>query len=72
LEVLEKRLRGRGTDKEEAIQKRLAQAKKEMEYYETNHDKKIVNDDENRAFEKVKQWILTEMAGSGNTLHLDN
>jgi len=62
LRILEKRLRGRGTDKEEAIQKRLAQAKKEMEYYETNHDKKIVNDDENRAFEEVKEWILTEIA----------
>ncbi|EHK97999.1 putative Guanylate kinase [Glarea lozoyensis 74030] len=35
LETLEKRLRGRGTEKEESIQKRLAQAKNEIEYSKT-------------------------------------
>jgi hypothetical protein len=44
-EVLEKRLRGRGTDKEESILKRLAQAKLELEFAKTPgvHDKIIVN-----------------------------
>lgn len=44
-EVLEKRLRGRGTDKEESILKRLAQAKLELDYAKTPgvHDKIIVN-----------------------------
>lgn len=44
-EELEKRLRGRGTDKEESILKRLAQAKLELEFSKTPgvHDKIIVN-----------------------------
>lgn len=45
-EELERRLRGRGTEKEEAIQKRLRQAKVELEYSKIPgmHDKIIVND----------------------------
>lgn len=59
LEVLERRLRGRQTDKEEAILKRLAQAKNEMEFAKTGvHDKIVVNDDLDKAYEEVKQWIL--------------
>ena len=44
-EELEKRLRGRGTDKEESILKRLAQAKLELAFAKTPgiHDKIIVN-----------------------------
>jgi len=44
-EELEKRLRGRGTDKEESILKRLAQAKLELDFAKTPgvHDKIIVN-----------------------------
>lgn len=45
-EELERRLRGRGTDKEEDVLKRLAQAKVELEFAKTPgvHDKTIVND----------------------------
>lgn len=45
-EELEKRLRGRGTEKEESIQKRLTQAKVELEYAKVPgiHDRVIVND----------------------------
>lgn len=45
-EELEQRLRGRGTEKEESIQKRLKQAKVELEYSKVPgiHDKIIVND----------------------------
>lgn len=44
-EELEKRLRGRGTDKEEDILKRLAQAKNELAFSKTGvHDKIIVNE----------------------------
>ena len=44
---LEKRLRGRGTENEYNVQKRLNQAKKELEYSKTPgvHDLIIVNDD---------------------------
>jgi hypothetical protein len=45
-EELEKRLRGRGTEKEESILKRLNQAKVELEYSKVPgiHDRIIVND----------------------------
>ncbi|KAF2673712.1 guanylate kinase [Microthyrium microscopicum] len=61
-EELEKRLRGRGTDKEEDIQKRLKQAKTEMEYAETEgvHDKKVVNDDLEKAYKEVEEFCLAE------------
>ena len=51
LESLEARLRGRGTETEEAIQKRTANAKGEMDYSEGegNFDRIIVNDDLDRA-----------------------
>ena len=47
MELLEKRLRDRGTEKEDAIQKRLANARGEMDYgaEEGAFDKTIVNDD---------------------------
>lgn len=59
-EILEQRLRGRATDKEEDIQKRLKQAKVELEYAQTPgaHDKIVVNDDKDRAFEEVERFCL--------------
>jgi guanylate kinase len=44
-EELERRLRGRGTEKEDSIQKRLKQAKVELEYSRVPgvHDRVIVN-----------------------------
>ena len=61
-EILEQRLRGRKTDSEEAVQKRLKQAVKEMEFSKTEgvHDKIVVNDDLERAYEEVRAWILEE------------
>ena len=51
MEVLEQRLRGRATDKEDAILQRLAQAKNELEFAKTPgvHDQIIVNDDLEKA-----------------------
>lgn len=51
MEALERRLRGRGTESEENILKRLANAKGEMEYGqgEGNFDVYLVNDDLNEA-----------------------
>lgn len=59
---MEKRLRGRATDSEDAIQKRLTQAVKEMEYAKVEgvHDKIVVNDDLDRAYEEARKWILQE------------
>jgi guanylate kinase len=61
MEVLEQRLRSRATDKEEAIVKRLKQAEKEMRFAESGeapHDKVVVNDDLDRAYGEVKEWIV--------------
>ncbi|KAK1535083.1 guanylate kinase [Colletotrichum costaricense] len=58
-EVLEKRLRGRGTEKEENIQKRLAQAKLELAYSKTPgvHDLVIVNDDLEKAYKTLEDFV---------------
>ena len=47
LQLLEERLRGRGTEEEESIQKRLGNARAELEYgYEEGQFEKIVINDE--------------------------
>jgi guanylate kinase len=65
MDVLEQRLRSRATDEEEAIQKRLNQAKKEMEFAESGeapHDKVVVNDDLDKAYEEVRKFIIEQPA----------
>lgn len=58
-EELEKRLRGRGTEKEESIQKRLTQAKLELEYSKSPgvHDIIIVNDDLEKAYKELENFV---------------
>ncbi len=62
MEELEKRLRGRGTETEEAVLKRLRNARKEVEYGldEGNFDKIFTNDDLDRTLEEMlcqfQQW----------------
>lgn len=60
LSTLESRLRGRGTEKEESIQKRLLQAKNELEYSKTPgvHDLIIVNDDLETAYKELESFIF--------------
>ena len=70
MEELEKRLRGRGTETEEAIQKRLGNAAKELEYGQQpgNFDRIFVNADLNETFEEMagafRDWypFLNEIA----------
>jgi guanylate kinase len=64
MEVLEQRLRGRATDKEEAILQRLAQAKNELEFAKTPgvHDKIIVNDDLEKAWKEFEAFCVPEKA----------
>lgn len=52
MEELERRLRGRGTDSEEAILTRLAKAEEEMTYA-PEFDYVLVNDDLQRAFDEI-------------------
>ncbi|TGJ83296.1 hypothetical protein E0Z10_g5439 [Xylaria hypoxylon] len=55
IEVPEARRRGRGTENEEDIQKRLMQAQAELKHAETSrvHDAIIVNDEVRKAFQKL-------------------
>jgi guanylate kinase len=64
MEVLEQRLRGRATDKEEAILQRLAQAKNELEFAKTPgvHDQIIVNDDLEKAWKEFEAFCVPEKA----------
>lgn len=58
-EVLEKRLRDRGTESEELLQIRLANAKKEIEFAKTHgkYEYVIVNDDINNAANKLRKIL---------------
>jgi len=62
LETLAKRLRNRGTEKEESIQKRLAQAKLELDYSKSEgvHDLIIENDDLETAYKELEDFIFKE------------
>jgi len=58
-EELERRLRGRGTDSEEVIQLRLHNAKKEVEFAQTQgkYEYTIVNDDLERAANELREIL---------------
>ncbi|KAI7899920.1 guanylate kinase [Cokeromyces recurvatus] len=62
VQVLEERLRGRGTEKEEAILARLSAAKKELEYGATPgaYDHVIINDDLENAYRNLKAAIFVQ------------
>lgn len=59
LEALEERLRGRGTEDEETIQKRLATAKEELKEA-SRYDYAIVNDDVADTAEQIRQIMQAE------------
>lgn len=59
LEELERRLRGRGTESEEAIQKRLNTVKSEMKNAE-NFNYKVINDKVEKAVEEIENIIKNE------------
>lgn len=58
--VLRQRLAGRGTDSEEAIDRRLEVAKQELAAAE-DFDHQIVNDDLSRAAEELEQIVRAEL-----------
>ncbi len=57
-EILEQRLRGRGTDSEESIQKRLEQAKNEIAFAKEFGEKIVVNNELEKAYKEVEEWIV--------------
>lgn len=62
LDDLKQRLEGRGTETPESLKARLEQATKEMEYskQENAHDKIIVNDDLEKAYTELKDFVTQE------------
>lgn len=57
MEVLEQRLRGRGTDSEEAIRERLAKAEWELEYASGKADYELVNDSLEMTFAEAEALV---------------
>ena len=66
IEVLERRLRARGTDREEVIQKRMHNARREMEAA-PSFDCVIVNDDLDRAFAELSQVVASHLDAGGGS-----
>ncbi|KAL8736362.1 MAG: hypothetical protein Q9181_002439, partial [Wetmoreana brouardii] len=60
IQELDKRLRGRGTEDEESLKKRLEQAEREMAFSKEEgvHDCIIVNDDLEKAYWEVEEWVV--------------
>ncbi|KAL7464947.1 hypothetical protein ACHAXS_005276, partial [Conticribra weissflogii] len=68
MEELEKRLRGRGTESEEAVLKRLGNAKEELDYGmgEGNFDRVFTNDDLQQTFASmVEQFTVRSVELTG-------
>ncbi|KAF5093351.1 hypothetical protein D0Z03_002458 [Geotrichum reessii] len=63
IEDLKSRLVGRGTETDESIQKRLAAAEQELAYAKEkdSHDKIIVNDDLEKAYRELKEFVTVEL-----------
>lgn len=62
IDELERRLRSRGSEKEEAIQARLRQSIAELAYADTDaHDRVIVNDDIETAYSQLEEYIMAQV-----------
>ena len=71
LEVLKKRLTGRGTDSAEVIEKRLNEALREIASAK-DYDYIVVNDTVESAAEKIKSIIIAEKCKKNNSYELIN
>ena len=63
MEVLEQRLRGRGTDSEEAIRERLAKAASELEFAAGKFDRDLVNDKLEDTFAQAEALVDAFLCG---------
>jgi guanylate kinase len=61
MQELERRLRGRASETEEAVQRRFAVARREIEHYAL-FDYVVVNDDVQRAFDELRSIVVAERA----------
>jgi guanylate kinase len=62
LDVLEQRLRARGTDDEATIQRRLANARRELEMAK-RYDVHLVNDDLERSVDELAEILVQNHCG---------
>jgi guanylate kinase len=60
IKELEKRLRGRGTDSNEVIERRIRVAREELRHYD-EYDYLIMNDDLERAYDALRAVYLSQM-----------
>lgn len=60
LEILEKRLRSRGTDKEDAVRRRIENARAEMKRAR-EFDLEVVNDHLDDAYAKIKAFLASRL-----------
>jgi len=58
---LERRLRGRASETEEAVQRRFAMAQREIEHYAL-FDYLVVNEDVQLAFDELRSIVIAERA----------
>ncbi len=56
-EILEERLRGRASDSEEVIQRRIAEAVSDMQHF-SNYDYLVINDDFDKAVEELCAIVI--------------
>jgi len=61
MEELERRLRSRASEDEPTVQRRLANARREIEHYGL-FDYLVVNDDLDRAYDRLRSVVLAESA----------
>ena len=71
IEELENRLRSRGTDSNEVIEKRMLKAKDEISHF-NEYDFIVVNDDVDVAFEQIKSIIINKRLQNVDQLALEN
>jgi guanylate kinase len=64
LEVLERRLRARGTDDAATINRRLATARLELEMAR-HYDVQVINDDLDRSVEELASILIQNGCGAG-------
>lgn len=65
MEELERRLRGRGTDKDETIHRRMLAARTEIERGLESYDYLIINDSLDQAFLELRSVVIAEEARRG-------
>ncbi|MEO6811880.1 MAG: guanylate kinase [Isosphaeraceae bacterium] len=67
MDVLEARLRTRGTDDEATIQRRLANARREIDLAETHYSHEVINQDLDEAVAALVQVLMQHGCGGGSS-----